>query len=539
VINNGFLLKKIAPVCINVLLILVAALFYALSFPNFISEWGFAPLAFIALFPMFIVIQRARWFAVPLYGILFSVVAHLLFNYWLVLFNPVALTVVLTFRALTAIFLFLLLKLAAVLFPRMSALVQSAIWTGFEFLCAQGFLAYSYGILGYSQFLFIPFLQLASVTAVWGLSYLVILPAAYLGNSLKDGFKRALPFLKKTFFIPVVWSALFVVIIIFGLFSQTDTENLHRFRAACIQPNIDPWKGGDAAYEKTLSILIRLSREALQQNPDLVIWPETAVVPSIRLHTRLRYDQERYNRVIRPFLEFMDTQAVPYLIGNNDREITGKDNKGNYLIKDYNSALFLFKREILGVYRKTHLVPFTEYFPYQDGFPGIYQWLRNQDTHFYEPGNDQDADFVFSRGPVRFSTPICFEDTFGEISRRFVNNGAAVLINLSNDAWSHSVVAEIQHLGIAVFRAVENRRSLIRCTTSGLTAVIDPNGRIISLLSSFEPLALVSDVVINENETTLCARWGDWCPILLLIAAAGFLVFGLLRRVLKIRQKGN
>ncbi len=90
---------------------------------------------------------------------------------------------------------------------------------------------------------------------------------------------------------------------------------------------------------------------------------------------------------------------------------------------DYNATLLFENGEIIERYRKIHLVPFTEYFPYRNVLTGVYEWRRDADTHFWEKGKDYT---VFEAGGVKFSTPICFEDTFGYLVRQFVREGAEV-----------------------------------------------------------------------------------------------------------------
>ena len=120
---------------------------------------------------------------------------------------------------------------------------------------------------------------------------------------------------------------------------------------------------------------------------------------------------------------------------------------------------------------------------------------------------------VFEAGGVHFSTPICFEDTFGYLGRGFVRRGADVLVNITNDAWSFSVPGAVQHMTMAVFRAVENRRSVVRATNAGITCLIDPNGRVLERLPAFTEGVLVAEVPLYTEGTTLYVRWGDWLPI--------------------------
>jgi apolipoprotein N-acyltransferase len=191
---------------------------------------------------------------------------------------------------------------------------------------------------------------------------------------------------------------------------------------------------------------------------------------------------------------------------------------------------------IVDTYRKIHLVPFTESVPFQASLPAIYSWLKNADTHFWEAGT---VYTVFQEGGVRFSTPICFEDTFGDLCRRFVDAGADVLVNLTNDAWSFSVAGAMQHMTMAVFRAVENRRSVVRSTNGGMTNIIDPNGRILASFPPFKEGYLLGTAPVHRAPLSPYTRWGDWLPWLLLAASVAGLAAGfalLIRRRRKARN---
>jgi apolipoprotein N-acyltransferase len=508
----------------NLLLILAGAFLFALSFPNLIFSWGMFPLAFVCLVPVFFVIRRARWSLIWLYSIFFVITGISLYSFWLVLFHPLALTISLAIYVIYFLVLFPLLKLAITLFPNHGYLLQTLIWVGYEFIKTLGFLGYSYGIIGYSQYLFLPLIQLASLTGVWGVSLLVVFPSAFLAHALKNGIKQSVKELKQKRMVWLIYGVVFICVVLYGFLSQYDLSKYRMWKVALIQSNIDPWKSGDTAYRYYLERLLSLSDQALKHNPEVVIWSETALVPSVRLHSQRRLNVDRYTDIIKPFLEYVDKKQVPFLLGNDDSELdTGLEGGRRH----YNAVLFMKSRDVIQVYRKVHLVPFTEYFPYKNIFPSIYQWLKDADTHFWYKGNDFT---VFKQGFVNFATPICFEDTFGYLSREFVLRGADVLVNLSNDTWSGSTVAEMQHLCIALFRAVENRKSLIRSTTSGITCAIDPNGRITSLLESGRAGFLIASVPVRSGEYTPCTVWGDaWAVVIVAVSIIGLAVGGVIK----------
>ena len=172
-------------------------------------------------------------------------------------------------------------------------------------------------------------------------------------------------------------------------------------------------------------------------------------------------------------------------------------------------------------------MPFTEYFPYRKTLPWIYEILLAFDVHFWEPGTEAT---VFRHPEFSFSTPICFEDVFPWLVRRFVRGGAEVIINLSNDYWSLTDAEAMQHAVHALFRAVENRRPLLRATASGLTMEADAWGRIGKRLPFYEEGILIARPVPGGGHPTLYTRWGDWFPAAAGFAAAVMLALSLGRR---------
>lgn len=519
-------------------LIGLSSLLFALSFPSFLSDWGWFPLAYVSIAPVFILVHRCSFKGSFFYGALYGFVAYSIFNYWASTFHPFAIVIISSIYAFYFFLLFPILKLTDSMFPRYGYIVQSLIWIAYEYLRTLGFVGYPYGNIGYTQYLFIPLIQISSITGMWGVSLLVLFPSAFIGNVLSDGFSHAKEFFREQKKIALVYVVVLVAVLLFGVLVPRDYSDARRWKVAMIQHNADTWKGGVIQFKKNLESLIRLSNEAMKEKPDIVIWSETAFVPGVDWHSRYRTDDARYD-LVRQFKEFMATQTVPYVTGNDDGQIkvpgaplVNPDGTPNRV--DYNAVLLYADGELKQTYRKTHLVPFTENFPYKETFPRFYQLLVNNDYHFWEKGTEYT---VFDANGVKFSTPICFEDVFGDISRRFVNEGAQVIVNLTNDSWSGSVAAEMQHMAMAVFRAVENRRSVVRSTNSGITCTIEPDGRITSMLEPFTEGYLVHDVPVYDAETTLYTRWGDYFAIACLVISACLFVYGAVRMIIEARGK--
>ncbi len=536
-------MKKIL---INWLLLVLAAAFFALSHPNILTSNGIPVFAYIAIAPLFILSRRVHFATSWLYGLLYGTLSYVLFGYWLADFHPLGLPVITALYGIQGMLLVPALKLAYVFCGKRGWVVQWLVWGAYEYLKIVGFTGFSYGNMGYSQWQVLPILQFANVVGVWGVGALVTFPSAWLSKVLQPFFditeKKdvSCELLKKQCFehrlSGIVWLACFALVFMYGIFVQKDYSDYEKKTVALIQANSDPWEGGIDTYTKDLNTLKRLTDEALSESDsiDFVVWSETAFVPSIRMHYQYRENRARLN-LVNELLTFIDSKDVPFVIGNGDT-VRGYDQSGRYTNISYNSVFLFRPRENVlppnpEIYNKMHLVPFTEHFPYEEQFPVIHQALVDNDTHFWAYGDEAN---VFTIDDVSFGTPICFEDTFGYISRLFVQNGAQAIVNLTNDSWSHSEVAQYQHLSMAAFRSVENRIPSVRATASGQTAVIDPNGKITAMAPSFEETYLIADFPVVEKGTkTLYTMWGDYVGILFVIFASLEVISGILISVIK------
>ncbi|MDR2481002.1 MAG: apolipoprotein N-acyltransferase [Spirochaetaceae bacterium] len=514
----------------SIILLIISAFLYALAFPNPVFELGIPAAAWVAYTGVFFAIARARLWQTPLLGFFFGALSVTLHNYWLSYFHPLAGIIAAVLFAVYYAAFFFTLKCAAKLFPRWGFIIQWALWTGFEYIRTMGFLGYSYGIIAYSQWTVLPLIKAAGIAGVWIISALILFPQAFLGNLLAGLTEFIKQKTEKRFllpFIPVfIWAAALILALFYGFTSKTDYSTARKVKIALLQPNSDPWKSNVNEFRKELETLQQLSDIALSEvpPPDIIVWPETAFVPSIYYHERYREDASSW-LLVRDAQEYFASKNIPFVIGNNEgRRVYGLDGKETTV--SYNAALLFDKGKNAGHYYKTKLVPFTEYFPYKEQFPSFYNILLKADTHFWEPGVQP---VVFNAAGVKFSTPICFEDTFGSITREFAKYGAEIFVNISNDSWSHSITAQYQHLSAAVFRAVETGRAVVRSTVSGQTCAISPDGAILAMA---EPLlqTTISVEVPVLDKTTFYTHFGDWLPITLLVfSALGFLVGGVIR----------
>jgi len=489
---------RLAGFACNLFLLAAAACLFALPQPSLLSRQGLPLLAYIALVPLFLLVRRVSLRASFLWGACYGLLSYCLFTYWLGTFHPLAMYVIGSLYFFYLLLVVPLLKLADILFPRRGFIVQWLVWVGYEYLKTLGFNGYSYGVIGYSQWSWPVIIQIASIFGVWGVSALVVFPSAWIAGALNTRisgsqggcFSGITGFARVHAVSGIVWCFSLVAVILYGLVSPVDCTREPSVKVALVQPNSDPWMGGINSYRRDFAVLSRLSEQALEEHPDIdfVVWPETAFIPRIDWHYRYREDQESWE-LVSQLLAWLDRSKVPFVLGNDDA-VLGRTADGTMDRVDYNAVLVFRPGENVlppepERYRKMHLVPFTEHFPYRKAFPWVYDVLVANDTHFWEPGDDP---VVFSVAGLSFSTPVCFEDTFGYIARRFVNNGARAIVNVSNDAWAKSVPCQYQHLSMAVFRAVENRVPLVQATASGQTCIVDPNGRLVAMAAPLPKL---------------------------------------------------
>ncbi|AEH40203.1 apolipoprotein N-acyltransferase [Treponema paraluiscuniculi Cuniculi A] len=530
------------------LLFVLAVSLFALSHPNPLLPRGCALLAYGALAPLFLLVRWASGFAVVFWGGAYGAFSYGAFSYWLFVFHPVALCVVAGFSALFLAALCLALKAGGAFWQRRALLVQCLVWLGYEYAKTLGFLGFPYGVMGYSQWRVLPLIQVASVFGVWAVSALVVFPSAWLasvlGQWVEESERDARAFLSAAYshwVSALVWVGLCGFCVCAAKAGWWPDCTAHtRAKVALVQPNSDPRRGGIESYRADFSTLTYLSDWALERYPDvdLVVWPETAFVPRIDWHYRYRHEQQSFQLVC-DLLDYVNAKNCPFVIGSDDA-YKRRTKEGDWERVDYNAALLF----IPGVnvlppspqrYHKIKLVPFTEYFPYKRVFPWFYNFLEKQDARFWAQGSEF---VVFEARGLKFSVPICFEDAFGYITREFCARGASLLVNISNDSWAKSLSCQYQHLSMAVFRAIENRRALVRASTSGQTVAIAPDGRILDELQPFAPGVLVADVPIVTCACGGYRYWGDALGVFFCVASLFILIAGGARHMLRCRRGG-
>ena len=533
---------------LNLLLAVFGAVFFALSHPNYFNLNGFPIFAYISLIPFFLLLKRTKLKFSFLWGAFSGSLSYFIFNFWIIFFHPLAIYIIIAKYCILYSILFFVLKIIDSYFSRYSFIFQTIAWVAFEYLSTLGFLGYSYGIMGYTQWNFPILIRVSSIFGVWGISFLLVFFSACTASFLFDFYKeKDIKNVYKIYRLPMmIWIGTFFAFILYGAFTKIDLSEAQRTKIALVQPNRDPWLGNLEVYRNNYEELKNLSEKALKNFPDieLVVWPETAFIPMIRWHYKYTSTSNPNSLLVRELLHFLDNQKVPFLIGNDDGVLDEKFSDNNFdnledKRLDYNAALlFIPKKNVLPpepqTYRKMHLVPFTEHFPYQELFPRLYEFLKENDTHFWEKGKEAN---LLEFKNLKIGPPICFEDSFGYISKAFSRRGANIIINLTNDAWANSAVSQYQHLSMAVFRAVENRLPVLRAASSGQTVFIDQNGKIQNMLAPFVKDVLIVDVpVLTDGRQTVYSYLGDFFALTCSVFLTGLLCFIIINKFIKDRR---
>jgi apolipoprotein N-acyltransferase len=281
-------------------------------------------------------------------------------------------------------------------------------------------------------------------------------------------------------------------------------------RIAVIQANIgdieklSARRGIREARRQVMSTFLQLSDEAVAQispRPQALVWPETAYPSSFRkprVADELELDQmvEAYAR----------SRQIPLLFGGYDETV-------GYPRQDFNSFFFLGKEaraEDLQVYHKNRLLLFGETLPFSEVFPVLREW-------FPQVGN-----FGRGRGPEAFSLPtspsvkaapaICYEVLFPDDMAQAKRAGAELILNITNDSWFGPYAEPELHLALSTFRSIELGIPMLRATNTGISAVVDPAGRILSRTKIGVPAVLDGRIPLVALPASLVEKWGDFLP---------------------------
>lgn len=394
-------------------------------------------------------------------------------------------------------------------------LLAALSWVGLEFFRGWFLSGFPWNFLAASQFKSVPLIQLAGITGVHGVSFIIVWVSLSLATAAATvAVRPQTRFAWKNELTPAL--IILLVIISWGVARTTRPlpASDRSAKLALVQPSIPQTLIFDpAAVTNRFNHLLELSARALATEPDALIWPE-ASLPAIDLDSF-----ERFRALIRG-------ARTPVIFGADDAERIQDGPRERYL--NYNAA-FLFggNGAFQSRYRKQRLVIFGEYTPGARWLPFLADWFPAGQG--FATGEAPENFRIFPLA-ANVMVNICFEDNFTDLVRAQVRPDTDFVLNLTNNGWFGESAAQWQHAANAVFRAVENGVPLVRCTNNGLTCWIDEQGRLREVFRDDQGSVYGSGIAVFEvpllpsgtaREPTFYAQFGDWFAWLCLAVVAG------------------
>ena len=480
-----------------------------LSFPRYDYE----SLAWIALVPLFLALEnqtvlKSFWLGWATGTVYFLGTVHWVTNTMIdygklpaVVSYPIMLLLVVYLGLYVAAFagLYVFLKRRTTFPPALSAPV---LWVSLELLRTYALTGFPWALLGYSQYLSLPVIQIADTTGVYGVSFLIVLVNVAVAEGLLA--------LRVPRFRPAAWKPVATVLVVVALVLGYGSWRLTQDRLSqpptlavgVVQANIPQDRKWDARFrQETIDRYERISNDLASRSVRLLVWPEAAMPFFFE-------EDEAFRQQV---VATVRGDRVPLLFGSPAVTTVGNQ------LRLFNSAYFLSADgRVLGRYDKMHLVPFGEYVPLESLLffvnkmaEGIGDFLPGADyTVMTLPSRDEPERRLQEHPPPKIATVICFEVIFPDLVRRFVKQGAQLMTTITNDAWFGDSSAPYQHFSMVVFRAVENRVPFARAANTGVSGFIDRTGRILKTSPIFVEAA-EADTLRLRTQMTFYTRHGD------------------------------
>jgi len=519
-------------------LAVATSLLLLFSFPTFnVNAFGF-----IALIPVFFLTYTSRLKKALIYGILSGFLFYCLYLFWmnayLAMVGVAFVTIV--YGGYFAIAL-LLINVAGRAIPKYRVFLTAFIWIAVEYVKGFGFLGLTFGSIGYTQHNFLRFIQIADIGGEPLVSFIIVLFNAAVAHMCALIYERKMETIFRKGVLPLYISVgLILFSLIYGSVRLREPiPTSPSMRLSLIQSLSSPRTEWKEDKWNTLNRLINLTVESNDAYPeaDLVVWTETAIRTSLR--PNLIYGSAYHMRIQR-MIKALNTS---FIIGSPDNYILNREGEipEDSLEKIYpmkgeeevwtNSAYYLNgSGEIIDKYDKIQLTPFGEHFPLGKHLPFLQKILdKFTDSAGFTPGAEYT---VFQSGQFKFGVVICWEGTYGYLIRRFIQNHADFIINISNDMWSQTDAGHFQHFTITKFRSIEHRIWFARAANDGVTAFINPHGQVVKILPIKE-VGFISGEIGPKVRSTLYTRFGDVLPkigLAVLIASFLFSLFLLVKK---------
>lgn len=514
----------------------MSGLLLAASFPGA----NFYLLAWVALVPYFVILYESDRQSAFKAGLLLGVVYFFGTIYWIyhsinkygsISFVPSLLLVLLLCIYLslyTAVFSYLYNS-----YTRKTNLpavfVAPVLWTTLEFIRSYALTGFPWSSLGYSQYKFLPLIQIADITGIYGVSFLIVAFNGAIADILllkrRYAERPLASFLPSVSGVAIVGIAILTTFIygFYRLYQNRDGQNI---KVAVVQGNIEQDKKWVPVYQKSvMSAYQDLTVEVSKESPDIIIWPETSLPFFFGRDAELTETLVSFQKQMNSYLLFgsvLIKESKPdEALSSSNKSGVKKDEDKNSLFSRYpastgyyNSAVLLDKNgNITYSYDKLHLVPFGEYVPLRSLLFFVNKLTAGIGD--YIPGDS----YIKAVTPFgSFGTLICYEIIFPGLVRKFYVKGGDFITTITNDAWFGRTQGPLQHFSMAVFRAIENRKPVVRAANTGISGFIDSNGRILDKTDLFKRTFLIRTIK-TDRTLSVYTKYGDIFSYLCIICS--------------------
>ena len=375
------------------------------------------------------------------------------------------------------------------------AFLLAAVWVAQEWLRSLVLSGWGWNTLGTALHAQLAMIQIAEITGVAGLSFLVAFTNVILLTTVRRFILEAQVRPMRPHYDLTLTMAAIVGVLGFGIHSLQLHRPTRTLNVALVQPNIPREQKFSATFaQSTFDQFARLSAPALGANSraDLIVWPESSMPGPV-------LQDEPSHRFV---MDFSASAKTDLLLGTIDLDESA----------DYNAALLVSDSGgLVQIYRKVHLVPFGEYVPGRHTIPLLARVVGDQVPSDFAFGKEYTV-FRLTNEKARVAPLICFEDTIGDLTRQFVLAGANLLANVTNDGWFLRSAGPQQHLANAIFRCVETRLPMVRAANTGVTCIVNEFGLISPsrILAPFTEGVLLGEVKVpTERELTFYVQHGE------------------------------
>lgn len=493
------LLKKYADMYLPAV---IPGLLLIFCFPGF----GYYPLAWIVLTPFLVSLPDKTPQKAFLSGMLLGIPYFFGTTYWIyhsvTYYGHIPFIVSIALVFILSLYLSLYTGLFGLLFSmkiKKSALpamlLAPVFWVTIEFIRSYALTGFPWSSIGYSQYRFLTAIQVSDLTGIYGVSFLVLA----VNGALADIFilrrrRSSMPLFASyhTIIGYIVLSALFLSAFAYGYWRIHQNRHGNDLRVSIVQGNIEQDKKWDATYQsEVINTYKELTLKAFVYSPSLIIWPETSLPFYFGTDTDLTEDLLSFKRQI----------GADLLLGT---VIIKERPSANSPARLSNSAVLLDNDgKATYIYDKIHLVPFGEYVPLRRVLFFVDKLVAGIGD--YTPGET----LLKANTPYgSFATFICYEIIFPGLVRKFYSKDGDFIVTITNDAWFGKTAGPEQHFSMAVFRAIENRKPVIRAANTGISGFIDSNGKILLRTAFFERTTETAYIKTDQSRS-FYSRFGD------------------------------